>query len=281
MQSLPSYKTILVDHEEGITTITFNRPEKRNAMSPQLHMDMYDVLNRLEGDEATRVLVLTGAGPAFCAGQDLKEYFHEMEGREMERRRIGRIGQEWRDRLLRMFPRPTIAMINGYCFGGAFTIVCSCDFAIAAENATFGLSEVNFGNLPGGLVSKVISGVMAYRDAVYYAMTGEPFDARRAAEIKFINKAVPADQLRDETWQLARRLASMDPAALRVTKEALKQVIAMDQEQAYYWLQAKSNELKWRHQNEGRGGEGVKRFLEKQYRPGLQSFTDVEQPERA
>ncbi len=276
MIELPTYKTILVDHEDGITTVTFNRPEKRNAMSPQLHMDMWDVLNRLEADEATRVLVLTGAGQAFCAGQDLKEYFYEMEGREAERRRIGRIGQEWRDRLLRMFPRPTIAMVNGYCFGGAFTIVCSCDFAIAAEDATFGLSEVNFGNLPGGLVSKVISGVLAYRDAVYYAMTGEPFDAKRAAEIKFINKAVPREQLRDEVYALARKLAGMDPAALRITKEALKQVRDMSQEQAYYWLMAKSNELKWRHEHEGRGGDGVKRFLEKRYRPGLQSFTETE-----
>src|SRR5579885_2227696 len=276
MIELPTYKTILVDHEDGITTVTFNRPEKRNAMSPQLHMDMWDVLNRLEADEATRVLVLTGAGQAFCAGQDLKEYFYEMEGREAERRRIGRIGQEWRDRLLRMFPRPTIAMVNGYCFGGAFTIVCSCDFAIAAEDATFGLSEVNFGHLPGGLVSKVISGVLAYRDALYYALTGEPFDGRRAAEIKLVNKAVPREQLREETWKLARKLATMDASALRITKEALKQVATMDQEQAYYRLQAKSNELKWRHEHEGRGGDGIQRFLAKEYRPGLQSFTEVE-----
>ena len=277
MIEVPTYKTILVENADGITTVTLNRPEKRNAMSPQLHMDMWDVLNRLEADDATRVLVITGAGQAFCAGQDLKEYFYEMEGREAERRRIGRIGQEWRDSLLRMFPKPTIAMINGYCFGGAFTIVCSCDFAIAAEEATFGLSEVNFGNLPGGLVSKVISGVLAYRDAVYYAMTGEPFDAKRAAEIKFINKAVPREQLRDEVYALAGKLAAMDGAALRVTKEALKQVGDMSQEQAYYWLMAKSNELKWRHEHEGRGGDGVKRFLEKRYRPGLQSFTETEE----
>jgi trans-feruloyl-CoA hydratase/vanillin synthase len=276
MIDVPTYKTILVENADGITTVTLNRPEKRNAMSPQLHMDMWDALNRLEGDDATRVLVLTGAGQAFCAGQDLKEYFYEMEGREAERRRIGRIGQEWRDRLLRMFPKPTIAMVNGYCFGGAFTIVCSCDFAYAAEDATFGLSEVNFGNLPGGLVSKVISGVLAYRDCVYYAMTGEPFDAKRAAEIKFINEAVPREQLREKVYGLASKLAGMDAAALRITKEALKQVGDMSQEQAYYWLMAKSNELKWRHEHEGRGGDGVRRFLEKQYRPGLQSFTETE-----
>jgi trans-feruloyl-CoA hydratase/vanillin synthase len=277
MVTIPTYQTILVERDaDGITTITFNRPEKRNAMNPQLHLDMYDVLNRLEGDEATRVLVLTGAGPAFCAGQDLKEYFHELEGQEAERRRIGRISQDWRDRILRMFPKPTIAMVNGYCFGGAFTIVCSCDFAIAAEDALFGLSEVNFGHLPGGLVSKVISGVLAYRDALYYALTGEPFDGRRAAEIKLVNKAVPREQLREETWKLARKLASMDASALRITKEALKQVATMDQEQAYYWLQAKSNELKWRHEHEGRGGDGIQRFLAKEYRPGLQSFTEVE-----
>jgi len=276
MATLPAYQTLLVDNADGITTITFNRPEKRNAMSPQLHQDMYDALIRLEGDPATRVLIVTGAGPAFCAGQDLKEYFHELREDEAEARRVGRIAQDWRDRILRLFPKPTIAMINGYCFGGAFTIVCSCDFAFAADDAVFGLSEVNFGNLPGGLVSKVITGVMAWRDVLYYSLTGETFSAQEAAEMKFINKAVPLAELRERVWTLAGKLAAMDAAALRITKEALKEVRPMDHEQAYLWLQAKGNELKWRHAREGRGGDGIEKFLAKEYRPGLQSFTYTE-----
>jgi trans-feruloyl-CoA hydratase/vanillin synthase len=277
-EPLSEYTTILVDKADGITTVTFNRPEKRNAMNPLLHREMYDVLTRLEGDAETRVLVLTGAGTAFCAGQDLKAYFKDTEGDEHERALNRRISNDWRDRILRMFPRPTIAMVNGFCFGGAFTIVAACDFAIAADDATFGLSEVNWGAIPGGLVSKVISGQMAYRDALYYAMLGETFDGRRATEIKFVNRSVPGDRLQDEVTALARRLADMDGAALRATKEAFKQVVDMTYEQAYWWLASKSNELRLGQADRQSGGDGIDKFLAKDYRPGLGSHTDVKKP---
>ena len=81
------------------------------------------------------------------------------------------------------FPKPTIAMVNGFCFGGAFTPLIACDFAIAAEDATFGLSEINWGIFPGGLVSRVLADAMSYRDAMYYIMTGDPFDGKKAAEL--------------------------------------------------------------------------------------------------
>lgn len=267
------YETIKVDTAEGITTVTFNRPDKRNAMNPQLHQDMYDVLNVLEGDPATRVLVITGAGAAFCAGQDLKEYFKDVGDVQAERNRNKRISDDWRNRMLRLFPKPTIAMINGHCFGGAFTIVAACDFAIAAEDAQFGLSEVNWGAIPGGMVSKVIGSQMAYRDALYYAMTGERFDGVRAAEMRWINKAVPRDQLADEVHELAARLADMDAAALWSTKEAFKLVQDMSWEAAFHWLLAKSNELKFRHALEGSGEEGLDKFLRKEFKPGLGSHT--------
>ena len=272
---MTDYETILVDTDDGVTTVTLNRPDKRNAMNPQLHRDMYDALTRLEGDPETRVLVITGAGTAFCAGQDLKEYFKETEGDPYQRNLNRRISNDWRDRILRMFPRPTIAMVNGYCFGGAFSIVAACDVAIAAEDAVFGLSEVNWGAIPGGLVSKVISSQMAYRDALYFALTGDRFDGNRAAEVRFVNRAVPAESLRSEVMALAQRFAGMDPAALTATKIAFKQVGAMDHEQAYWWLAAKSRELELQHKVDEAGGEGIDRFLAKDYRPGLGSFTDV------
>ena len=274
---MDEYQTILVDRADGVTTITFNRPEKRNAMNPLLHREMYDALTRLEGDDETRVLVLTGAGPAFCAGQDLKEYFKDAEHSVYQQNLNRRISNDWRDRILRMFARPTIAMVNGYCFGGAFTIVAACDFAIAAEDAIFGLSEVNWGNIPGGLVSKVIGTQMAYRDALYYAMSGETFDGRRAAEIKFVNRAVPAADLRTEVMALATKLAGMDQAALVAAKTAFKQVVDMTYEQAYWWLTSKVNELKLQHAVAEEGAEGIDRFLAKEYRPGLGSFTDTKE----
>lgn len=267
------FETILVEAADGITTITFNRPEKRNAMNPQLHQDMYDALTDLEGDPNTRVLVITGAGDSFSAGQDLKEYFKDVGDNQAMRNRNKRISDEWRNRLLRLFPKPTIAKVNGYCYGGAFTIVGACDFAIAAEEAKFGLSEVNWGAIPGGMVSKVIGTQVAFRDALYYAMTGEAFDGRRAAEIRWVNRAVPRAELDAEVQVLAARLAAMDATALQSTKEAFKLVQEMSWDAAFHWLLAKSNEVKYRHSLEGSGEEGLDRFLNKEYKPGLGSHT--------
>ena len=169
------YKTVKVEKENGITWVILNRPEKRNAMSPQLHFEMVDVLIELESDDETKVLVLTGAGDSWCAGQDLKEFFRELDDKPAERRRAEWATHEWRWRSLLTFPKPTIAMVNGYCFGGGFTQLIACDIAIAAEDAIFGLSEINFGIFPGGLVSRVIADAMSYRDAPLLQFDGGYF----------------------------------------------------------------------------------------------------------
>jgi len=115
------YKTVKVEKDNGITWCILNRPEKRNAMNPQLHYDMLDALTELEVDKDTQVLVITGAGPSWCAGQDLREYFRGTDNNPLERRKASWASQEWRWRRLFTFPKPTIAMVNGFCFGGAFT----------------------------------------------------------------------------------------------------------------------------------------------------------------
>jgi trans-feruloyl-CoA hydratase/vanillin synthase len=216
------YKTVLVEKEDGITWVIFNRPEKRNAMSPQLHFDMYDAVTEAEGDPETQVMVITGAGSSWCAGMDLKEFFREGDQNPEFQRKVGWASQEWRWRKLFTFPKPTIAMVNGFCFGGAFTPLVACDFAIASEDALFGLSEVNWGILPGGLVSRVVTDMMSLRDGLYHAMTGEPFDGKKASEMRLVNYAVPADQLRAETVKLAKKLMEKNPWALRATKQAYK-----------------------------------------------------------
>jgi len=269
------YNTIRVESAEFITTLTLNRPEKRNAMNPQMHREMGDALLKLEADPQCKVLVVTGAGGCFSSGMDLKEYFHDVPDPSPVRDANRRLANDWADRLLRMFPKPTIAMVEGWCLGGAFTIVCSCDIAFAAEDATFALTEVNWGGSPAGMVSKVLGSLVAYRDALWYALTAEHFNGVRAAEIKFVNKAFAAGQLQSETYALAAKLAALDGPALRTTKEAFKQVVDMSYEQAYWWLMAKSNELKWRHANAGGGGDGITKFVSKEYKPGEVSFTDT------
>lgn len=266
------YETILVDNTGGITWVTFNRPDKRNAMSPQLHLDMDDVLDVLAVDDATEVLVITGAGQSFSAGQDIKLYFRANQGDAAARHKLRRASNSWRWQKLSGFPKPTIAMVNGYCFGGAFTQVTACDFALAADDAMFGLSEINWGILPGGIVSWNVAQTLNYRDALYYAMTGDSFDGKQAKQMGFVNFSYPKEKLRDETIKLAKKLMEKSPAAMRYTKEAIRAVRFMNEPQAQDYLNAKSDALRFADKENSRE-EGMKQFLDdKSYRPGYGHF---------
>ncbi|HEX4411321.1 MAG TPA: enoyl-CoA hydratase-related protein, partial [Xanthobacteraceae bacterium] len=181
------FDTLLVDIADGIATITFNRPHKKNAMNPPLHKDMTAALDQLRYEAGARVVLITGAGNAFCGGMDLKEFFSDLKDDPAEYDRIYRMATEWRGRTLRYYPKPTIAVVNGFCFGGAFSIVEGCDLAVSADEATFGLSEVNWGVIPGGIVSWNVAEMLSHRDALFYAMTGLPFDGKKASEIRLVN----------------------------------------------------------------------------------------------
>jgi trans-feruloyl-CoA hydratase/vanillin synthase len=266
------YETIKIEREGGITFVIFNRPDQRNAMSPQLHMDMQDALEDLAIDSKTEVLVITGAGKAFSAGQDIKLYFRGTSTDPAARHKARLASNNWRWQQLSKFPKPTIAMVNGFCFGGAFTQVSACDFAIAADDATFGLSEVNWGILPGGIVAWNVSQIMNYRNAIYYAVTGEPFDGKRAVEIGFVNKSVPKAKLKAEVVKLAQLLMKKSPAAMRYTKECVRAVRFMNEPEAADYLNAKSDALKYNDKEKGRE-HGMKQFLDdKTYRPGLGQY---------
>ena len=267
-----SLQAVKVEREDGTTIVTLNRPDKRNAMSPQLHFEMVEVLKELAEDPETRVLVLTGAGDSWCAGQDIKLFFRDLDDKPRERHLARLANHEWRWTLLSTFPKPTIAMVNGYCFGGAFVQLYACDFAIAADDAQFGLSEVNWGILPGGLVGKVIMDGLSYRDAVWYAMTGEPLNGKQAAAIRLINKSVPRDQLRSETMALAASLAKKNPQTLRTIKESLRFVRGMSIEQAADYLLAKERELRFLDPESGRARAMTQFLDEKTYRPGLGEY---------
>ena len=238
------YETVLVEIKNKIAKVILSRPEKKNAMNPQLVKDMVQVLEDLRYNDEVAVLVLTGAGDSFCAGMDLKEFFHETKAKKpAEYDRTYRLLQEWRGRTLRYYPKPTIAMVNGFCFGGAFPNVECCDLAIAADEAQFGLSEINFGLFPGGHVSKSLANLFRPRDALLYGMTGRTFDGKKAAEIGFVNFSVPLVRLEAETMALASEIAGKDPVALRATKDAYRFSLDMSWEAAMNYSAAKENEL--------------------------------------
>jgi trans-feruloyl-CoA hydratase/vanillin synthase len=266
------YETIKIEREGGITWVVLNRPDKRNAMSPQLHLDMDDALDELSTDEQTEVLIITGAGEAFCAGQDIRLYFRGTEQDPKTRAKARRASNQWRWQKLSTFPKPTIAMVNGFCFGGGFTQVCACDFAIASDDAIFGLSEVNWGILPGGIVSWNVVQTLNFRDAMYYAMTGDTFDGKEAKKMGFVNFSFPKDKLREGTVALAKKLMEKAPTVLQYTKEGIRAVRFMNEPQAADYLNAKSDALKYNDKENSRQ-TGMKQFLdEKSYRPGLGHF---------
>jgi feruloyl-CoA hydratase/lyase len=267
------WKTVRVEVEEGIGWVILNRPEKRNAMSPTLNREMRDVLETLELDEGVKVLVLTGAGESWTAGMDLKEYFREIDqAPEIVQERVRRDASTWQWKLLRFYAKPTIAMVNGWCFGGGFSPLVACDLAIAAETAVFGLSEINWGIPPGNLVSKALADTIGQRKALEYIMTGETFTGRQAAEMGLVNRAVPLESLREETIALARKLAAKNAVVLRAAKHGFKRCRELTWEQSEDYLYAKLDQAQLRDPEHGRE-KGLKQFLDdKSIKPGLESY---------
>ena len=160
-------------------------------------------------------------------------------------------------------------MVNGYLFGGAFVALSSCDLVVTDEDAVYGLSEINWGIIPGGIVSKVIVDRMPFRNAMFYSMTGRTFDGKKAVEMNLADIAVPADKLREETVALARELMEKSPVALAFTKQALRAVVDMDVPQSYEYLMTKIQALQFMDKEQTRN-RGMEEFLDKKtYRPGL------------
>jgi feruloyl-CoA hydratase/lyase len=267
------WETVRVTLDEGIAWVELHRPEKRNAMNPQLNSEMIDVLDALDADDAAGVLVLSGAGESFSAGMDLKEYFREVDGAHPSvQRRVRRENGDWQIRMLRYYRKPTIAMVNGWCFGGAFIPLVGCDLAVAADEATFGVSEINWGIPPGSVVSRALAETVRHRDALLYIMTGRTFDGRRAAEIGLVNWSTPLAKLHEEVEALARELLQKSPVALHAAKVGFRNCRELGWDLAEDYLYAKLEQSQFLDAEGGRA-EGLKQFLdEKRIRPGLQTY---------
>lgn len=270
---LPGGDTVRAEIDaDGIAWVYFNRPEKRNAMNPTLNVEMYDVLDALEGDDRAKVVVLTGAGESWSAGMDLKEYFRETDSKpRWVQNRVRGQGTAWQHHKLLNYVKPTIAMVNGWCFGGAFVPLVSCDLAIASVDAQFGISEINWGVTPGNLVIRALAEVIPTRDAMYYIMTGTTFDGRKASEMRLVNEAVPAEELRARTAEVARQLTTHSQWVIRGAKLGFRHARLMSWEAAEDFLYAKHDQAVL--YDEQARTQGIAGFLDdKSYRPGLGTY---------
>jgi len=266
-------KDVVFTIEDGIAWVKLNRPEKRNAINPGIVFEMNAVLDELEMNDACQVVVISGNGDTFSAGQDLKEYFREPASwHPIERERMMKANANWQWRRLMYYSKPTIAMVNGWCFGGAFQVLLGCDLAIADVDARFGLSEINWGIIPAGIVTKSVAMALTQRKALYYIMTGENFDGREAENIGLVNFAVPKDQLVERTKKLAAVLMEKNPHVLRACKVGYHYVRDMQWDMAAEYLHAKSDQAKYMDPEKG-AAKGMSQFIdEKSYRPGLGAY---------
>jgi enoyl-CoA hydratase len=213
-----SYETLLVERRERVAIITINRPEKRNALNIKTREEGAAVLEELSADENIRVIVFTGAGDkAFVAGADIAEF----KGRTAITQREVMLGRSLFT-AIDNFPKPVIAMVNGYCLGGGCELALSCDIRVASDRASFGQPEINLGIIPGGGGTQRLTRLVGEGKAMELILTGDIIDAQTAYNLGLVNMVVPAADLEGKTLELANRIAEKSPVALRMAKEAVK-----------------------------------------------------------
>jgi enoyl-CoA hydratase len=215
---MSSYETILVERRGRVAVITINRPSKLNALNIQTRAEGAAALDELREDESVRVVVITGAGEkAFVAGADIGEF----EGRTAVSQRDVMTARSLFN-AVDTFPKPVIAMINGFCLGGGCELALSCDIRVASETARFGQPEINLGIIPGGGGTQRLTRLVGEGKAMELILTGDMIDAQHAYNLGLVNLVVPAADLEAKTMEMANRIAEKSPVALRMAKEAVK-----------------------------------------------------------
>jgi methylglutaconyl-CoA hydratase len=219
------YAALQLAYDAGIATVTLHRPDKRNAISFELLSELLAVFDEVEASRA-EILILTGAGKAFCSGLDLEE-LRSLLGKSQAENLAdsGRIAQVFRR--LYDFPKPTIAAVNGAAIAGGTGLATMCDFTLAAREAKFGYTEVRIGFLPA-LVSSILVWQVGHKIARDLLVSGRIFDAAEAHRLGLVNEVVEAAQLMSRARELAASLQENSPASMRATKALINGFIGKD-----------------------------------------------------
>jgi enoyl-CoA hydratase/carnithine racemase len=228
-----AFENILSEREDGIATVTINRPDARNALSSATIAELNAAFSEIASDQSVRVAILRGAGDvAFCAGADLKEVA-ALSDIPARRRYFGGVANLLET--IHRMPQPVIARVAGFALAGGMGLAVGCDFAIAADNAEFGLPEITLGLFPMVVMAPILR-LCGPRAAVSLALGGERIDARRALELNLVTKLVPASQLDSEVRRLARRLKGHSALVMALGKQAIYNSAAMDYVSALTYL---------------------------------------------
>ena len=251
-----SFKTILVSEQQGVTTLTLNRPDKRNAISFELVEELLRALDEIE-KSAAQVLIITGAGKAFCAGLDL-DNLKALLGRAHEENLKDSAFMARLFRRIYEFPLPTIAAVNGVAIAGGTGIATMCDFTLAAPEAKFGYTEVRIGFVPA-IVSSFLVMQVGHKIARDLLLTGRLFDAAEARGYGLVNEIVPPEKLMTRARELAAQLMENSPSSMRLTKKLINGFIAAQLDRQI--AQAVEDNARIRTTADFR--EGISSFLEK------------------
>ncbi len=245
---------LLREDRDGVAWLTLNRPAARNALSTALMARLHAELDRIEADPGIRVVVVAAAGPAFCAGHDLREV-HSMDpaGHAALFSQCSRLMQR-----IVSLRAPVIARVHGTASAAGCQLVASCDLAVAADTARFATPGVNIG-LFCSTPMVALSRAVGRKAAMEMLLTGDMVDAPRAAALGLINHAVPEAALDDAVWALARRIASRSPAAIGLGKPAFYQQAEMPLADAYSYTSA----VMVRNMAERDAVEGIDAFLQR------------------
>lgn len=249
------FENILLERRGRVALITINRPDKLNALNIKTREEMADALDELRSDQEVRVVVMTGAGDkSFVAGADINEFAGRTAVQQrsvMKARSIFTAAED--------FPKPLIAMINGFCLGGGCELALSCDIRTASDKARFGQPEINLGIIPGGGGTQRLTRLIGEGKAMQMILTGDLIDAEEAHRLGLVNEVYPHAELEAKTMGLANKIAEKSPVALSMAKTAVKAAArtnlreGLDQEIDLFALCFSSEDKE----------EGVRAFLEK------------------
>lgn len=207
------YESIIFEKEDNIAILTFNRPDARNAVNNQVRAEFTAAIAEVEADDAIKVMILTGSGKAFASGVDIKEF---NQTTPYHAHNLFRLGER-----VEKLPKPVIAAVNGFCLGGGNEIALGCDIIIASERAKFGQPELNIGVIPGGGATQRLPRMIGVCRAKELIFTSDIISAEEAFKLGMINRVVPEDQLMPTAKEIAKKIATKSPAALKLAKQAI------------------------------------------------------------
>ena len=215
---MSTYETISVEKRGAVAVLTINRPDKLNALNMQVHTEGVAALDELKRDDEVRVLVITGSGEkSFIAGADISEFTKQTPVTQRDL-----FNEKTLFNSIDTFPKPVIAMVNGFCLGGGNELALACDLRICSENAKFSQPEINLGIIPGGGGTQRLTNLIGEGRAMEMILTGDMIDAQTALNFGLVNHVYPAAELEAKTMELANKIAEKAPIALQLIKEAVK-----------------------------------------------------------